>query len=72
MQTISANDYLMSHCAFDKMPHTGPVYYGIGRNPYSAVYKGRTLKRKDRKDRLFKTADAAIAAIRAHAETETN
>lgn len=68
MQTLNANDFLkLENGPCGKFPHTGPVYYGTGARPYTAAFKGTELKRADRKNREFKTAEAAAKAISAAA-----
>ena len=63
MKTINANLYFAEHGPFSKFPHTGPLYFGSGARPYSAVLKGEILRRADGKVREFKTADAAAQAV---------
>lgn len=59
METITANVFATARATC----HTGPVYYGIGSLPYTAAVSGCELRRRDGKARLFKTAQAARAAI---------
>jgi hypothetical protein len=64
MNTISGAEFQkLENGPCGKFPHTGPVNYESGKNPFTAAFKGMELKRADGKNRCFKTADAAIKAI---------
>jgi hypothetical protein len=63
MQTLTANAFFNrdEHGPRSKFPHTGPVYYGSGKLPYTAALKGVELSGRNG-HRLFKTAEAADKA----------
>ena len=70
MNTVTAYQFHLLNIAGEgKFPHTGPVYYGSGKMPFTAALKGKELKdRAGRYNRTFKTAEAAIRAIEETAE----
>lgn len=72
MKTISGAQFYLVGTERHKFPHTGPIYYGTGRLPYTAALKGIELKGRNGKKRLFKTATAAQNAIAYAAQTYPN
>lgn len=68
MTTIPAYEFIAAGPR-SKFPHTGPVYYGTGKLPYTAALKGVELKSNNgRLNRAFKTAETAARAIVLHVE----